>query len=230
MKSILTLSMAALIFAACNTNHQEKQIAKHETLFKRSYELKDLNTAITAVHLVMLADSTHYLRDSLPALYLATQNVEACLATTNEVLKRKPADEELLKYKLLCLEQMGKGEELLTLATSLYTKTKKVEYIYKIASVQLVGGDFETATKTINTMMENYKDSKDSVDIFIDQSQSQRVPITAACYNMKGYVFIQTQKYQQAAEAYQKAIQLFPDFVMARRNLQQLIQSMQQGR
>ena len=131
---------------------------------------------------------------------------------------------------MLCLEQVGKADELFTLANNLYNKTGKAEYVYKIASVQLVTGEFTAANKTISSMMEKYKNTKDSVDIFIDQGQSQRVPIIAACWNMKGYLYIQTQKYQQAGEAYQKAIQIFPDFVMARRNLQQLIQGAQQQR
>lgn len=229
MKSITITFCTAVLLAACNqpNSGNTKQL---ESLYKRSYDLKDVPTAITAVHMILQQDSTHYLRDSLPGMYLVSQNIEACFATTEEALKRKPNDEELLKYKLLCLEQMGKADDLLKLATSLYNKTNKAEYLYKMASVQLVSGDFETATTTINGMMDKYKTTSDSVDIFIDQSQSQKVPLIAACWNMRGYVHIQTQKYQQAAEAYQKAIQLFPDFVMARRNLQQLVQGMQQQR
>lgn len=228
-----TVAAAALTLTACNNSDNSASnasIQKLEKLYKTSYDLKDVPTAITAVQLILLQDSTNNLRDSLPSMYLAVQNIDACLATTEDALKRHPENEEYNKYKMLCLEQIGKADELFALAKNLYDKTGKAEYIYKIASVQLVTGEFDAATKTINDMMEKYKNTKDSVDIFIDQSQSQRVPIIAACWNMKGYLYIQTQKYQQAGEAYQKAIQTFPDFVMARRNLQQLIQGAQQQR
>jgi tetratricopeptide (TPR) repeat protein len=228
-----TVAAAALTLTACNNADNpasNASIQKLEKLYKTSYDLKDIPTAITAVQLILTHDSTNALRDSLPSMYLAMQNIDACLATTEDALKRHPQNEEYTKYKMLCLEQMGNADELFTLAKSLYNKTGKAEYIYKIASVQLVSGKFDEASKTINEMMEKYKNTKDSVDIFIDQSQSQRVPIIAACWNMKGYLYIQTQKYQQAGEAYQKAIQTFPDFVMARRNLQQLIQGAQQQR
>ncbi len=228
-----TVAAAALTLTACNNADNpasNASVQKLEKLYKTSYDLKDIPTAITAVQLILTHDSTNALRDSLPSMYLAMQNIDACLATTEDALKRHPQNEEYTKYKMLCLEQMGNADELFTLAKSLYDKTGKAEYIYKIASVQLVSGKFDEASKTINEMMEKYKNTKDSVDIFIDQSQSQRVPIIAACWNMKGYLYIQTQKYQQAGEAYQKAIQTFPDFVMARRNLQQLIQGAQQQR
>lgn len=228
MRIMLTLGAAAALLASCNNQTSTSNTAQLEKLYRTSYDLKDIPTAITAAHLILAQDSTNGLRDSLPAMYMAVQNVDACLATTEDALKRKPEDEELLKYKLLCLEQMGEVDQLFELANALYAKTGKAEYIYKVASVQLVTGKLKEASNTIAEMQEKYKDSKDSVDIFIDQAQSQRVPVTAACWNMRGYMHIQNQKYQQAAEAYEKAIQIFPDFVMARRNLQQLIQGMQQ--
>ena len=229
MKSILTTISAVVLLSACNQK-SATDVKSLEVLYKKSYDLKDISTAITSVQLILLQDSTHALRDSLPAMYLSVQNIDACLTTTEDALKRKPNDEELLKYKMLCLEQLGKGEELLTLSNDLYNKTKKSEYLYKSVSVQLAMGNFEVASKNIDDMMEKYKNSTDSVDMIIGEGQNQRVPILAACWNMRGYVYIQTQKYQQAAEAYQRAIQIFPDFVMARRNLQQLIQSAQQQR
>lgn len=230
MRIFLTLTAAAALLASCGNQNSSGNIPQLEKLYKKSYDLKDVPTAITAVQLILAQDSTHNLRDSLPAMYMAVQNVDACLATTEESLKRKPEDEELLKYKLLCLEQLGEADKMFDLANNLYKKTGKAEYIYKVASVQLVTGKFNEAAKTIDEMMEKYKTSTDSVEIFIDQAQSQKVPVSAACWNMRGYMNIQTQKYQEAAEAYQKAIQIFPDFVMARRNLQQLMQGMQQRR
>lgn len=228
-KLILTLA-AASVLAACNNTSNNAATDKLTALYKTSYDLKDIPTAITAVQLLLQHDSTNALRDSLPSMYFAVQNISACLTTTNASLTRNPENEDLNNLKLLCLEQQGEGKEVLALASKLYAKTGKVEYIYKQASVQLMSGDFEVAGKTIQTMMDKYKAAKDSVDIFIDQSQAQKVPVVAACWNMRGYMFIQKQQYQQAAEAYQKAIQIFPDFVMARRNLQQLIQGMQQQR
>lgn len=228
MKNLLALGTAAAMLIACNSSNNNT--AQLEALYKKSYDLKDIPTAITAVQLLLQQDSTNALRDSLPGMYFAVQNIEACLTTTNESLKRNADNEELNNLKLLCLEQKGDGEQALKLSEELYKKTGKLEYIYKKASMELMTNQLETATKTIDGMADKYKDSKDSVDIFIDQNQSQPVPIQAACWNMRGYVYIQKQQYQQAAEAYQKAIQIYPDFVMARRNLQQLVQGLQQQR
>ncbi|MFN7313799.1 MAG: tetratricopeptide repeat protein [Bacteroidota bacterium] len=210
--------------ASCNSSVKQPD---YQALFKRSYDLKDIPTAITAAQLILLNDSTNAVRDSLPKLYLAVQNFEACLQTLDAALVSKPADDELLKMKMICLEQVGKDEDLMKLAQNMFDKTGKVEYIYKVASVHLATGNFTEANKVIDVMSEKFKAGKDSVDMFIDQVRTQRVPVTAACWNMRGYYYVQTQQYQKAAEAYKKAIQTYPDFIMARRNLEQLLQNFQ---
>lgn len=227
MKNIkIKLATIGIITSTVACKQTEKQsTAKLETLFKNSYDLKDVPTAITAVQLILAEDSTHVLLDSLPSLYLAAQNFEACLTLTNQALQRKPDNEELTKYKMISLEQLGKDDELLALSKKMFQKTGKVEFIYKQASAELLTGDFTSAETTINTMMDKFKNKPDSVDMMIDQMRTQKVPVIAACWNMKGYMFIQTQKYREAAMAFQKAIQIYPDFIMARRNLDQLMQN-----
>ncbi|MBW7845231.1 MAG: tetratricopeptide repeat protein [Bacteroidia bacterium] len=231
MRNFLLTGATALLILSCSQQQaNQSQNQKWEALYHKSYQLKDIPTAITAVQILLQQDSTNALRDSLPSMYFAVQNIDACLTVTDECLIRNPDSEDLNNIKLLCLEQKGEGEKALALAENLYNKTGKLEYVYKKASMELMTNQLDIAAKTINAMMEKYKTNKDSVDIFLDQSQSQPVPIIAACWNMRGYIHIQKQQYQQAAEAYQKAIQIYPDFVMARRNLQQLIQGMQQQR
>lgn len=229
MRTILTLAAAAGLLAACNNPEgANNNIRQLEGLYKKSYDLKDVPTAITAVQLILTQDSTHYLRDSLPSMYLVMQNVEACLATTEDALKRRPDDEELLKYKLLCLEEQGEEEKMMSLAAGLYEKTGRAEYLYKIASYHLVTKKFDEAAKTISEMETRFKDSRDSIPMPVGQGMTQKVPIQAATSYVKAYLSIQKGQYQQAVGLYQNAIRTYPDFVMAQRDLQQLLQGLQQ--
>src|SRR5574343_687174 len=136
MKKLLALGAAAAVLVACNSSSNSTK--NLEALYKKSYDLKDIPTAITAVQLLLQTDSTNALRDSLPGMYFAVQNIDACLTTTNESLKRNPDNEELNNLKLLCLEQKGEGDQALKLSEELYKKTGKLEYIYKKASMELM--------------------------------------------------------------------------------------------
>lgn len=219
---------AAVALAACN--QPKSNVAELEKLYKKSIDLKDVPTAITAVQMILVQDSTNGLRDSLPELYFAVNNVDACLKTTEDALSRKPEDEDLLQYKLLCLEQLDRLDEQFALSKKLYEKTHKAQYIYKVASVQLLTGNLKDAAETLDTIMDRYKDSKDSIDVFYDQARSQRVPVTAAAWNMRGYMYIQMQQFQKAQEAYVKSVQTYPDFILPRRALQELAAAARQQR
>ena len=93
-KLILTLS-AASVLAACNNTSNNAATDKLTALYKKSYDLKDIPTAITAVQLLLQHDSTNALRDSLPSMYFAVQNINACLTTTNASLTRNADNEDL---------------------------------------------------------------------------------------------------------------------------------------
>jgi Flp pilus assembly protein TadD len=49
------------------------------------------------------------------------------------------------------------------------------------------------------------------------------VPFKAVALNMRGFVHMQNQRYQEAADAYQGALQVFPDYQLAQNNLRFLV-------
>jgi tetratricopeptide (TPR) repeat protein len=103
----------------------------------------------------------------------------------------------------------------------LYQQTKKPQYIAQRASLQLAGGQAKEAMNTINFILEEFKNNKtDSLDIFIDEQNKQKVPVLAAAYNMKGYVYMQRKDITNAKEMYFKALEIYPNFEMPKRNLE----------
>ncbi|MCU0441998.1 MAG: tetratricopeptide repeat protein [Bacteroidia bacterium] len=223
MKHSLIVFAAALLIA-CNGEKKQDATASTETykkLYEKSMKIKDLNTAITAIQMILLTDSTNSLRDSLPELYGAVNNVEACMQTNEETLKRYPNEEKFLNIKVLCLQQIGDLDGQFVLLEKLYTQTKKPQYIAQMASLQLAGGQPKEAMKTIDFMIGEFASNKtDSLDIFLDEVNKQKVPVLAAAYNMKGYVYMQRKDIKNAKEMYFKALEIYPDFEMPKRNLE----------
>lgn len=217
--------LSACVFTACQSGSDKTattaDVATYQKLYEKSMKLKDLHTAIYAIQMVLMNDSTNNLRDSLPELYGAVNNVEACMQTNEETLKRHPKDEKFLNIKILCLQQTGDMDGQFKLLEQLYKDTKKAQYIAQMASLQLASGDNKEAMKTINFIIDEFKNNKtDSMDIFLDEVNKQRVPVLAAAYNMKGYVYMQRKDIANAKEMYFKALEVYPQFEMPRRNLE----------
>lgn len=68
--------------------------------------------------------------------------------------------------------------------------------------------------------MKELKDSKDSIDVFTDETSKQKVPVMAALWNMKGFGYMQQKNIEKAKEAFFQSMEIYPEFVMPKRNLQ----------
>jgi tetratricopeptide (TPR) repeat protein len=157
----------------------------------------------------------------LPELYGAVNNVEACMQTNEDALTRHPKLEKYLNIKVLCLQQIGDMDGQFMLLDQLYKETHKPQYVAQMASLQLAGGQTAEAIKTIDFIISEYKNNKtDSLDIFLDEVNKQKVPVLAAAYNMKGYIYMQKKDITNAKEMYFKALEIYPEFEMPKRNLE----------
>jgi tetratricopeptide (TPR) repeat protein len=221
---LILLSTSALLFTACKNGGETPAPAEqkvYEKVYTESMKLKDLHSAIFAIQMILLDDSTNSLRDSLPELYGAVNNIEACMITNEAAIKRHPNEEKYLNIKVLCLQQIGDLDGQFMLLDQLYKQTNKPQYIAQMASLQLAGGQPKEALKTIDFIIKEYKDNKtDSLDIFLDEVNKQKVPVLAAAYNMKGYIFMQRKDITNAKEMYFKALEIYPEFEMPKRNLE----------
>lgn len=223
MKRILFILSVITVFASCQQGEKatDHSVETYKRLYEKSMKLKDLNTAIYAIQMLLMSDSTNQLRDSLPELYGAVNNIEACMQTNEETLKRYPNEEKFLNIKILCLQQIGDMDGQFMLLDKLYKQTKKPQYIAQMASLQLAGGQTKEAMQTINFIIDEYKSNKtDSLDIFLDEVNKQKVPVLAAAYNMKGYIYMQRKDINNAKEMYFKALEIYPQFEMPKRNLE----------
>lgn len=222
---LFILSATALLFTACKEGTQTKteptEKNVYEKLYEKSMKLKDIHTAIYAIQMVLMTDSTNGLRDSLPEMYGAVSNVEACMQTNEETLKRYPNEEKFKNIKVVCLRQFGDVDGQFILLEDLYKTTKKPQYIMQMASLQLASGQPKQTLETLDFILEEFKNNrKDSLDIFMDETHSQKVPVVAAAYNMKGYIYMQKKDINTAKEMYFKALEIYPEFEMPKRNLE----------
>ncbi len=223
--------LAAMVLFTFSCKNNTSTGVNYDELYKHSRDIKDYHTAIFAIQCLLQQDSTQkqYL-DSLPELYAAVNNYGATDHYVDIALKDRPNDEKLLQIKAACLQEAGKGKELLDFYNKLYASTHKITYLYQVATIQLTAGDIPNAQATIKSIEENMGNSKDSVDFMVSETEKQKVPIKAAIYNVKAYVAAQNNDLLSAKKNFELALKEFPDFITAQQNYMRLMQGAQQGR
>ncbi|MFI5221978.1 MAG: hypothetical protein ACHQK8_06620 [Bacteroidia bacterium] len=228
MRNLLLVASAIVFLSACGNNNTSSSGKKNTEVYKKLYEksmsMKDYSTAIMAVQMILLEDSSMAsYQDSLPELYAAVNNVEAVSKTIDPVLKRHPKDEKFIQIKSVVQQEQGDYEGVMNSYSTLYELTHKLSYLYQIGTMSFQMGKLDEATKIVDEILSKAPGSKDSLDIFVSEQQKQKVPILAAALNFKGYIFAQKRNLPEAKKYFESALKVFPDFVMAKRNIQQMM-------
>lgn len=223
---LFAFGFALVLLISCNTKNTS---VNYEDLYKHSLDVKDYHTAIFAIQCILQKDSsqTQYL-DSLPELYAAISNYAATEHYVDLALKGHPKDEKYLQIKALCLQQAGKGEELLDFYNKLYASTGKITYLYQVATIQLSAGDMAGSSSSLKILEEKMVNNTDSVDFMLSETEKQKVPIRAAVYNMKAYQAAQENNLMGAKKNFELALKEFPEFIAAKQNYIRLMQGAQQ--
>jgi len=217
MKKIIITICVFVSLTSCN-NKSSNSIESYKKLFDKSMNSKDFPTAIVAAQLILINDSTEVLyADTLPELYAATNNIFACNDAATNALKRNPKSERYLLIKALCAEQLGNMEEQMSIYNQLYAINKKPEYLYRITAAHFGSANFQAVENNLKELDEMAKNSKDSIDFMISESEKQKVPLKAALLNMRAIMAAQKDRDMLSAKKYfEAAIREFPDFIVAK--------------
>jgi tetratricopeptide (TPR) repeat protein len=193
--------------------------------------IKDYSTAIVALQALLQIDSNNqaYI-DTLPELYAAVKNYSTCEYYTDKALQRYGNSEKFLQLKALCLQQAGNFEGELDIYYKLYASTKKLPYLYQITAYLFSSGQVKEAKTKLDELEKLSVNATDSVDFMISETEKQKVPLRAALFNMRAYVSAQNRDLKDAKKYFEMALNEFPDFITARQNYMQLMQSTQGGR
>lgn len=228
MKKIAVFTLLVAFLGSCN---QPNTGTDYERLYAHSMNIKDYSTAIVALQALLQKDSTNqaYL-DTLPELYAAVKNFNACEYYTDKALQRDGNSEKYLQLKALCLQQVGDFEGELDIYNKLYESTNKLPYLYQITAYLFSSGQVKEAKANLDELEKLSVNATDSVDFMISETEKQKVPLRAALFNMRAYMSAQNRDLMGAKKYFEMALKEFPDFVTARQNYIQLMQSAQGGR
>lgn len=190
-------------------------------IYKNAILFGDFEVARTAVFglLSKSPDRIDYL-DTLARLYFSTGAYSQALLASSIYLEREPNNIALMELSAICHGSLNNNKESLEMYEKLYSKTKNIYHAYQIAVLQYSLKRFGECETTINQVINDPEVSKEKIRINTDQQNSQEVPLSAAALNLRGVLHKELNKPDKAKEDFEASIKAFPEFILAKNNLE----------
>ncbi len=200
--------------------------AIYEKIYRRALELNDLEQATTAVYSILaISPEKENWKDTLCLIYHGRGLFLQSYLLSNEILEKKVDNFTLREVRAQALEGLGKFPEALFDYDFLMSKSPLLIYRYKSAALQYMLKRYGESEANIQKILADEASSKDKVGMQTDGSngsQNQEVPIRAAAYNVRAAIALDMNKSAEALEAINQALEIAPDFYMARQNLERI--------
>jgi len=159
-------------------------------------------------------------KDSLAYVYFNKRNYVSCFLVTNDLLKTKPENLELLEMNAVSLESMGALEKSKEAYEKLFAMTNDNYHAYKLAGIEFRMNQNEGAYATIKKAGQISGNEGLKITFQVNENYNQNVELKAAIAYLEGLIAVSLNKSVEAKASFERAIQIFPDFVLAKSKLE----------
>ncbi|PCH53923.1 MAG: hypothetical protein COC22_01385 [Flavobacteriaceae bacterium] len=161
-------------------------------------------------------------KDSLAYLYFNVRNYSSCYLVTNDILKNNPNSKGLLEMQAISLESLGAYSKAVEVYETLLAKTNNNYHAYKVAGLKLALNKFEEASSAIKKADQLPDNGKMDVTFKVNKNYNENVNLKAAIAYIEGIIDLNLKNNAEAKLSFERAIKLFPNFVLAKGKLEAL--------
>ncbi len=207
----------------------KKRIEQEKKTFVLARKYMDVGAMQNALMRIIAAEGDHSTyRDTLAALYEQTGQFLSLLPLAEDLLKQDPKNETYLYYKALALEKTKRLKEAVDAYQQLFDLNKKVETGYHLGKLQYAMKRSAEAYATFSALHpDDFKEGEFDL-LPAGNNQSQKVPVKAAYYYYLGMTAYDLHNPEMAVKFFGKALEVYPDFALAKQNKQALEISLKQ--
>ena len=226
MKKIVFTILLAIAFGSnalmAQTAVSSDPFEVQTRFYKAALKNYDLQAATVALYTMLaIKPERTDLNDSLALVYFAGERFAQAYLIGEAILKEQPKRKDMLELVAVSKQNLGLIKESLADYETLYGIDKSVFYLYQMATLQYQLKRFGECIASLDQILANPDADKQKVSIRLQQG-SQEVPMKAAAYNVKGICAMELNQPDAAKDNFTKAIGLFPDFALAKGNLEAL--------
>lgn len=220
MKYILLFA----IVATFTTSAMAQSMDHYKKVYKQSLAYGDYIAAANAIYDQWVenpADSLSY-KDTLANLYFIRGQFYQTIALGKDILKKNPDDLRMQELVGASDQNVNNLKEALDYYQKIYNKTHDLFHLYQIASLQFGLARVGECNQTIDQILADTGSVHQKIQITVGQGQQQAVPYKAAALNIRGVIAKGLSQNDVAKKAFQDALAVDPDFVLAKGNLADL--------
>ena len=188
--------------------------------YKSALKNYDLQAATVALYTMQaLKPERADLNDSLALLYFAGERYAQAYLVGQAIVNADPKRNDMLEMVAVSKQNLGMIKESLADYEKLYAADKSVYFLYQMATLQYQLKRYGECIASLDQILASADADKQKVPTRV-QNGSQDAPMKAAAYNVKGVCALELNQPEIAKENFNKALQIFPDFVLAKTNLE----------
>lgn len=215
--------LLAIIIHIPSLAQSENNIELEKQKLKQALAYGDKIIAANSMYnIIALEGPQSNYKDSLAYLYFNGGNYVSTFLVTNDIIKNKPNNIELLEMNAISLESMGVLDKATEAYNNLFLKTNNNFHAYKLAGLQLALNKFNEAFVSIKKADALPDTGTLQVRFQVNKNYSQNVKLKPAIAYIEGVINMNLKKDAEAKKSFERAIALFPDFVLAKSRLETL--------
>ena len=200
-------------------------LALKKGAYNNSLRYLDYGTATqNVVDILTISPDAVEWKDTLCLLYFNRQMYPQTLLLTDELLKAKPQDAKALEMQAIAYDALGGHKQALEAYEKLYVISKDINHLYQVAGHQFDLARIGECNQTLDAIMKSPEAEKATVSLNFGRNEQQTVPMKAAIYNMRGVIAQSLKQEAAAKQNFEEALKVYPDFVLAKGNLEALTQ------
>ena len=194
----------------------------NEKVYKLALRYNDMVVAREAVYnMYAINPNRTNLLDTLVFLYYNSTDYVQVVLLGNDILVKNPDNATILEIVAVSQQNLGLTKEALENFERLFTITQNLYHQYNIASLQYMLKRYGECGATLNNIL-GAKSESALISITDAKKGTQKVPIKAAAFNMRGVIALDLKQTEVAKQNFQKALELFPDFLLAKSNIEKV--------
>ncbi|MEM7035805.1 MAG: tetratricopeptide repeat protein [Bacteroidota bacterium] len=201
-------------------NPKAEMFQHHWSIYEAALSVDDLAVATNSLYqCIALQPDRIGLKDTLARIYFQRSAWPQCILTSTQVLEKQPESEAMLELRAVSRASLNLAKDALSDYEKLYGLTSNPYHLYEIATLQFTMRRFGECEQSIARLLKD-EALKDQKIVLGTQKSRQEVPLNAACLNMRGVVDLEQGRKESAAEFFNAALKLFPEFTLAKNNLE----------
>jgi tetratricopeptide (TPR) repeat protein len=206
-----------------DTESNRKRNESDRKVYQLALRYNDLPAArVKLLELIERNPTNLQFSETLSSLYFESGQYTSAAISALDILETNEKSVTALEIAAYSLEQLGAMDRALPNFERHYLLTGNLFSLYKTAYMQYSLNRHEEAINSINMLVKNSKASDEKVGFPKEDNSQQEVSLKAAALNLKGMVYMYQKNKNEAREAITQALELQPDFELAKENLKEI--------